>query len=77
MLFFKNAWTLQRKTILMVLLPLWIVRTVKWYHCVCGQREQSKDATVYVGSESSYKDLPNHIEATGLPLLLCANISWY
>jgi hypothetical protein len=26
---------------------------VKWYHCVCGQREQSNGTTVYVDRESS------------------------
>ncbi len=28
-------------------------KVVKWYHCVCGQREQSKGTTVYVDKEGS------------------------
>ncbi len=37
----------------MVPLCMWTEREVKWYHCVCGQKEQSNGTTVSVDRESS------------------------
>jgi hypothetical protein len=43
----------ERESSLMVPLCMWTERAVKWYHCVCGQREQSNGINVYVVRESS------------------------
>ncbi len=42
-----------RESTQMVPLCMWTERALKWYHCVCGQRQHSNDTTVYVDREST------------------------